>query len=454
METSSESTSFLDPNFALYLYGKFGKIGESVRQIKLIIEEFRERNETNRSTPSPSALKNNFRSNELREEAERCSDNKDESTLLHRLELYNESLCYADGDQLAVLYAGRAAVYFDLKQYEICSENVRLAEVSGCAVDLLVELNELKVGCLQRSQKNSNHRKKKKKQTEIKLNVEPHLQIPFAAGCLELKTDRIRGRYITTNEDIKPGSIVVVESPFEKVLSVDCIYQRCSNCFDKHLLNLIPCPNCTKAMFCSDKCMREAFERFHRFECPIIDCLYDVGGQISLRTFLKAFQSFDSMNELIEFTQSSDTHNLTAFSFDHSAELSPQQHYHQIHSLATNRDIRPELDLFTHVMVAALFYYQLSCHTPFKDLVNDECSDSLIELMFHIELITTINSFNFNDLSSLQENCIIGTGLYGFSSLINHSCSPNACATFCNSQLILYTTQPIKQGDPLSISYK
>lgn len=452
METSSESNSFLEPNFALYLYGKIGKVREIVPKIKFIIEEFRKRSETNLSTALTS--RNNFKSNELREEADRCLVNKDGSTLLRVLELYNESICYAEQAELAVLYASRARVYFELKQYEICLENISLAEAHGYPDILLVELNKLKTDSLLLLQNPSNVQKKKGKRTEIKLNVTPHQRIPFAAGCLELKTDSIRGRYITTNEDINPGSIIVIERPFATVLNSDCIYQRCSNCFAGHLFNLIPCPKCTKAMFCSDKCMREAFESFHRFECPIIDCLYDVGGQISLRTFLKAFQSFESIEKLIEFNQSKDTHNLTAFSFDHTKELSPQQHYHQIHSLSTNDDIRPELDLFTHTMVTALFYYQLIYHTPFKDLINDECTDSIIELMFRIELITTINSFNFDDLSSPQDNNIIGTGMYPLSSLINHSCSPNACPKYYDSNLILYTTQPIKRGESISISYK
>lgn len=453
MEMSSVANVFLDPNFALNLYSKFGRIRETVPKIKLIIEEFRKRSDIDPSS-SQLTLKNNFKSIELYEEAERSLRNNDESTLLRVLELYNESLCYAEqdnGEHLAVLYASRAKVYFELKDYECCLENIRLAEASGYPKNPKIQLDKLKADSLQKS---SNNRKKNDNKVEIRLDVKPNEQIPFAASCLELKTDSIRGRYITTNEDISPGSVIIVESPFVKILSSDCIYQRCTNCLAKQFFNLIPCPNCTKAMFCSDKCMREAFDCFHQFECPIIDCLYDVGGQITIRTFLEAIQSFDSIEEFIEFTQSKDARNVTAFSFNHAANLSPQQHYHQIHSLSTNHNIRPDMELFTHAMVAALFYYQLSVHTPFKDLLNEENGDNLIELMFRLELITTINSFNFNDLSSLQDDGIIGTGMYQLSSLINHSCNPNACPKYYNSSLVLYTTQAVKQGESISISYK
>lgn len=451
-----ESSSFLDPNFALNLYSKFGKIRETVPKIKSIIEEFRK---SSASCPStPVTLKNNLKSNELRAEAESYLRNsRDESTLLRVLELYNESICYAERENdghLAALFASRAEVYFELKEYEICLENISLAEGIASPEDRIVQTNKLRADSVLLLQKDSLDRKKKGNNVEIKLSVRPHQRIPFAASCLELKTDSMRGRYITTKEDIAPGSIIIIESPFEKLLNSDCIYQRCTNCFNKNSLNLLPCLHCTKAMFCSDKCMREAFDRFHQFECPIIECLYDVGGQITVRTFLKAIQSFDSIEELIEFTQSKDAQTLTAFAFDHSKGLSSQQHYQQIHGLSTNHDIRADLDLFTHVMVSALYYYQLSCHTPFKALITEERRDSLIELMFRIELITTINGFDFNDLSALEENNIIGTGMYPLSSLINHSCSPNACPKYYNSNLVLYTTQPIRQGESISISYK
>ncbi|KAG4069669.1 hypothetical protein HA402_014692 [Bradysia odoriphaga] len=364
---------------------------------------------------------------------------------------------FAGSDEhLAILYASRASVYFDLREFEFCLENIRLAKEKGYPEDGMLQLNKLKIDCLSLLQKCSKGQEDGgKNDAKIQLNVKPHAEIPFAASCLELKTDPIEGRYIMTTKDIEPGSIIVVESPFEKVLSSDCIYQRCSNCFEKNSLHLIPCRNCTKTMFCSEKCSQEAFENFHRFECPIIDCLMDVGGQITIRTFLKAVQSFKTISQLIEFIQSADSNNRTAFSFNHSEALSPQQHYHQIHSLSTNLEIRPEFDLFTHMLVTSLFYYQLNYQAPaFKSLLNGECEDILMELMFRIELITTINSFSFNDLASTQDDEIVGTGLYQLSSLINHSCSPNACPKYYKSNLILYTTQPIKCGEAISISYQ
>lgn len=455
MESSCESNAYLDPNFALRLFSKFGQVREIVPKIKLIINEFRRSSEVNQS--KCLSLKNNSKSNELREQADRIFVNKDDSLFVQALALYNESICYAEngyGENLAVGYANRANVYFELKEYEICLENISLAENNSYPESLKLELNKLKNGCFELLQKHSTEQKKEENKTDLKLNLEQHQRMPFIASCLELKTDSVRGRHIVTTKDINPGEILIIETPFEKVLNNDCVYQRCTNCLKRNMLNLIPCPNCTKAMFCSDKCMHNAFKRFHQFECPIIDCLYDVGGQITLRTFLNAIQSFDSIHELIEFMKSKDQHNLNAFSFDHSKELSAQHHYYQIHCLSTNSDIRPQLDLFTHAMVVGLFYYQLSNYTSFKDFINEENDESLIELMFRIELITTINSFNFNDLSSVQHSNIIGTGVYPVSSLINHSCSPNTCPKYYNTKLHLYTMQPIKKGESISISYK
>lgn len=462
--------SFLDPNFALNLFRKLDTVGEIIPKIKLIIKEFERRDSTNQSTS-----KDDSKSIALRDEAETllCND-KNDSTLVRVLELYNESICYAypaSNGHLASLYARRASIYFDLKEYEHCLENISLAE--SYTKDDPFGLNKLKGDCFTLLQygHSNNHKESDDTDVPIRLNVKSNDRIPtaehyngrklldqitFAASCLELKIDAIRGRHITTNEDIDPGSIIVIESPFIKILNNDCLYQRCSNCLKRNSLNLIPCVNCTKAMFCSEKCMAEAVGSFHQYECPIINCLINVGGQITLRAFLKAIYCFDSIHELIEFIKSPETLSVTAFSFDHTKELwSPKQHYQQFHNLSTNRDIRSKLDLFTHMMVAALFYYQLSYHSPFKDVLTTvEFADSLMELMFRIELITTINSFNFNDLSSFREDTIIGTGIYPLSSFINHSCIPNACPKYYNNNLILYTTQPIRKGDSISISYK
>lgn len=455
MESSPDENHFLDPNFALSLYYKFGQISGIAPKIKLIIEEFNRKSATGQS--KPFTVKSNSKSNELREKAVSLLANKDTFTLNHALELYNESLCYAEqdsGEQLATLYASRAGIYFDLREYEFCLENISLAEEKGYPVHDMLQLNKLKTDCLCQLQKYLMYHQRDRNDARIQLSVKPNSQIPFAANSLELNSDTIGGRYLTTKEDIETGSIIIIESPFEKVLSSDCVYRRCSNCLERNSLNLIPCSNCTKIMFCSEKCSKEAFESFHRFECPIIDCLTDVGGHITVRTFLKAVQSFTTIPELVEFTESRDSHNRTAFSFDHSTTLSPQQQYHQIHSLSTNLDIRTESDLFTHVFVAALFYHQLKYQTPFRNWVNEECENALMELMFRIELITTINAFSFNDLSSVQEDEIIGTGIYQLSSLINHSCSPNACPKYYKNNLVLYTTQPIKQGESISISYQ
>lgn len=454
MEPSPDANFFLDPNFVFNIYCKFGKMKEIVPKIKLIIEEFRGKSEMGQSM---STIKNVSKSNELREKADSILCNKDTSTLKRALELYNESICYAeqgDNEHLAILYASRAGVCFELREYEFCLENISLAQDKGCPENGSLELNKLKTNCLSMLSKHSASHEIGQSDANIQLDVKPHAQIPFAAGCLELKTDTIGGRYITTNENIEPGSIIIIERPFETVLSSDCIYQRCSNCLRGHSLSLIPCRNCTKAMFCSEKCSQEAFESFHQFECPIIDGLMDIGGQITMRTFLKAVQSFNTIQELIEFIQTTESHNRTAFSFNHCAVLSPQQHYHQIHSLSTNIDIRPESDLFTHLLVAALFYYQLTYQTPFKHSVDEKFEDILMELMFHIELITSINSFSLNDLSSAHEDEIIGTGMYQLSSLINHSCSPNACPKYYKNNLVLYTTQPIKPGESVTISYQ
>lgn len=235
-------------------------------------------------------------------------------------------------------------------------------------------------------------------------------------------------------------------------------YHRCINCLDENSLNLIPCPFCTNAMFCSQKCFNRANDEYHRFECPISDYLLVHFNKIhlsALRVSLKAIKSFESINGMVEFCRENDNSNVTTFSFNHTRNFGPVERYKQVHCLATNQDKRKPSDLFQRATIAAVLYNQLLQHTELTDILSSsESKSAFLEILFrHLQTSAT----NFHTLGLAETPTMEGidyaNGAYPFCSLLNHSCAPNICRMSIGRKMMVFTLRVIKQGEQLFDNY-
>ncbi len=66
---------------------------------------------------------------------------------------YNESLRHSvfNDENMALTYADRATAFFELKEFQLCSNDIDLALQSNCPKELVVELKERKLQCIHRS---------------------------------------------------------------------------------------------------------------------------------------------------------------------------------------------------------------------------------------------------------------------------------------------------------------
>jgi SET and MYND domain-containing protein 4 len=157
---------------------------------------------------------------------------------------YNRGLCRAATNlQKSILYGNRSAVYFEVKKYDLCIENIQLARKYGYPADKLDKLMIREEKCRKLIESDVDE-----KQDDIwnffKLSHKSHEKIPFIIDGIDVQSSKKYGRYLITNIDLMPGDIIAIEEPFVKHLYREFTH-RCAACLKQNHLNLIPCNGCT-----------------------------------------------------------------------------------------------------------------------------------------------------------------------------------------------------------------
>lgn len=193
-------------------------------------------------------------------EAARSEGNKfyAERSFFDALVKYNESLCHAikGSEAVGLAFANRSAVYFEMKLFEKCLTNIKLAKENGYPEKNFSILDNRDRKCAELIKSGNELQKDENPFDFIKLTYEANPKLPFVSSCLELKRSEKFGRYVVTNQDLKVGDVVAIEEPQFKVLKSDAryegcpetnIYQRCAYCLKDNLLDLIPCEMCSSS---------------------------------------------------------------------------------------------------------------------------------------------------------------------------------------------------------------
>lgn len=383
---------------------------------------------------------------------------------LDALEAYNTSLCLAENDSknVGVAYANRSAVFYELKLYDNCLNNIQLAKQNNYPEENLQKLNKREEMCLEMIN-NENTAKPSNEPIGaefLKLTRQPNHKVPFIADCLELKSDDKFGRYITTKTSLSPGDIVCVEEPFSKLLLPQHRYKFCANCLNDNFLDLIACKTCTATMFCSDDCAKMGNERFHKFECSIIDKLNVLGTKIlriAVRTFFDALETCGGdLKDLKELINENRGSSRTVFDFEFP--MKRKNVLQAIDALATNEGDRTHADLFQRSGIVAIISNLFLKHTALQDLLTtDDDRDFFNSFIFKQ---TQIAACNYHGIfygvvrqSELDSNPQYGSGSFPFCSLINHSCAPNLVRVTFGCKNYVVINRPIKAGGQLFDNY-
>lgn len=102
---------------------------------------------------------------------------------------------------------------------------------------------------------------------EVQISEKKEESSPFDA--VSVRESIKYGRHSTAKRDFKVGEIIYTAEPYLKVPHLLKIHIYCGHCL-KVSWSLIPCDYCNWSMFCSDDCKKEAWEKYHVFECGVV----------------------------------------------------------------------------------------------------------------------------------------------------------------------------------------
>lgn len=272
---------------------------------------------------------------------------------------------------------------------------------------------------------------------EIPKILKKHPNIQSASDCIEIQEEENWGRFIVASRDIKIGEIVAIEKPFASIL-VNEFLSHCHECISL-CYNLIPCENCTQAMYCSEKCRDVAFEGYHKYECSILATL----------RFLE-FYKLKLLPLRIAFL----ARNHYSENFEKKSEVYKSDCYNEIHNLVSNTAKRPVSDLFERATAAAIISNLVKNYTNF---FSDYSSSTFKEiLLLHMQT----GPSNFHEINELAPSSSgvfepeeIASGAFSFLSLFNHSCCPNVTRFCYGPSLVVKAIQNIQKGEQCFDNY-
>lgn len=306
-------------------------------------------------------------------------------------------------------------------------------------------------------------------------------------ALIHARKSSVRGRYLVADGELEAGSIVIQEKPFASVLNGEFKATHCANCFYRLQEDESQCcDKCDDTYFCSDKCLRQGLQGFHRYECPFLKGLH------SLKLYPLAFRMFlHGWNNSVQVYLAHKMISLQPF-LDRNNIPNPSEL-----DLLSNWHVIPGEHCLKHALIAKLFVELLKGGGLFRAVqmqiqhlaeqlegvhysLDDELLNEELELFLGTYLLENIqrvkfNSFEMSEFVMLRKNPIhtsepindnqdrlyrvisdyntIGAATYLYTSQFNHSCKPNCNFYFINNEIVLRANQKLKPGSEIKISY-
>lgn len=350
---------------------------------------------------------------------------------------YNLCLCYAASSKLVFAsLVNRSKIYIKVKLFELALADLNWAQKirpfeNGCA-----ELLDLVGYCKEEISQASGHQSSESQNT-FKLTAPINEKVPFVSACMELRENEIYGRYYITNKDLNAGDVLVAEEPFFKVIDPSVRHLRCSICCSANSYCLIPCDNCSAAMFCSDACKNSTV---HGRECgKKLDTLEEYMLQ---RMFYQALDVCGSVDEL-KSVVTAETKEKTILDYDFR-DTTAEGNKKKIIQLISGLDKRDPGSQETY--------------TRYENIIDRLISETAVAdnfLKHYLETCLqslTVNFFHFFwDASNDAEGK--GFLLCALSAFFSHSCDPNIEKVDVDNKLIFVAKKPIKAGEQLNMCY-
>ncbi|XP_066260518.1 SET and MYND domain-containing protein 4-like [Euwallacea similis] len=357
---------------------------------------------------------------------------------LKALLAFTQSIANAENktELLGLAYAGRAEVLFEKGYFREALQDIERALHNNYPKNLEVKLLEKKL----KAEASQNNQPPRKYYENTPTLNQPNPKIPCASNHVEIQRDTYGGRHIVATTNIEAGEIIAIERPYVVAVGTKPSqrFLHCHECLEV-CYNLIPCPGCRTALYCSEKCRDVAKEWYHYNECDL--CQFDFNELLSVKTVLKGLKQLS--NAGIQGQQ-----------FDGTIYKSDR--YEEIQELQANKEKRAVRDLFEAANEACIIHHFLTKYSDFFSK-HEISGERLKELLFHHYFNTTLNKLT---VEKTKKNSLdtefheVADAIYAFSSLLNHHCYGNVTASFYGSTIVLRAARNIKSGESCCLTYR
>ncbi|XP_076170196.1 protein-lysine N-methyltransferase SMYD4 isoform X2 [Ptiloglossa arizonensis] len=301
----------------------------------------------------------------------------------------------------------------------------------------------------------------------LKLAYGPSKEAPAASDGVNICFSEKYGRHLVATKEFKPGDVVSFEDPYANIIYTQRYYTHCHHCLSRSY-NLIPCPNCPMAQYCSERCKTLAWEMAHQIECSILAVLGNLFNvdkdKVRMLTKIVRFlimvtakgKKITELREDMKVAESNPDNRTAGFTDDGILDSNSAR---SALSLATNTTTRPLIGLSAFACISALAAILLATQTNFfckkyevdqlKDISNVPELKFCGSLMFRACVIMSSNCFTVQQEPGVKT----GSGLYITHSLYNHSCAPNTFRHFEGLTMITRALEPIYPGDQIFTGY-
>lgn len=314
-------------------------------------------------------------------------------------------------NEISILFANRSAVLYHQTQYDAALLEIERAIEMNYPRNLMYKLKERKARCFL-AKKNSEEALKAFKEDiqalddsnlpdekHKKLEKDAQIMIKMLVKAVEMEArvkktqppkkkaadvvkvkdfvnrdvltfdeNENEGRFAKAATDIKLGTNLVQEKPHVASLLQNYSQTHCQACFKRCNLP-IACTRCADVIFCSKKCLNDAMNTFHKFECGIMQHLWNSGISITCQMALriiaqKSVKYFLHMKNKLEMQRKKvDYSKIDSLSNDD---------YRRVFVLVTHEKDRTFEDIFHRMTMATFLTYCLKTAGFFEEGSNDD----------------------------------------------------------------------------------
>ncbi|KAL5275704.1 hypothetical protein ACFFRR_001510 [Megaselia abdita] len=348
---------------------------------------------------------------------------------------YTQALFFAEDDNRRAMICGnKSAVFVMCGEKERALANIKLAreyyKPKGKSDEFLEKLAKREEKCRKLPGNIQ------KAPVPLALTTkDPNPNIPDICIDIKVKTD---GKGVFAKKQLKFGDVIATTHPLgsENLGTNKANTITCENCHCDVSYFMVPCHQCSGAVFCGQKCRVEGMDGFHGAICKAV--LYfrpinAIEGRIALNIIFKALKSKVDLKRLLY--QPSTSVELQNDSMEEKLRVflgvkCPEMKHEDIYMCAIN---------------TAFMRNFLKAPSTFRNMVRSyENGSNLVQELY--KRLYSVIKYRFLKFSSTKEVDY----LFG---LFRHNCKPNVIIERGPSDGIFYIAiNDIKEGDELNVA--